>query len=52
MPSREQEAPRIAFEDNGGTQGMYALAELQREQLKPLVEALEREVGRPRAIGW
>lgn len=34
-----------AFEDNGGTQGTYALAELQREQLRPLVEQLQREIG-------
>ncbi|HXC39275.1 MAG TPA: hypothetical protein VN667_10040, partial [Burkholderiales bacterium] len=33
-----------AFEDNGGTQGMYALSELQREQLTPMVEALRKEI--------
>lgn len=33
-----------AFEDAGGTQGTYALSELQREQLRPLVEQLQQEV--------
>jgi hypothetical protein len=32
-----------AFEDNGGTQGMYTLTELQREQLSPLIDQLRKE---------
>lgn len=32
------------FEDNGGTQGMYALSEIQRDQLAPLIEELRKEV--------
>lgn len=32
------------FEDNGGTQGQYVLSEIQREQLRPLLEQLRREV--------
>ncbi|MDE1545915.1 hypothetical protein PTW32_10835 [Dechloromonas agitata] len=33
------------FEDAGGTQGLYALSEIQREQLSPLVDQLRKEVG-------
>lgn len=33
------------FEDAGGTQGMYVLSEIQREQLAPLVDQLRKEVG-------
>lgn len=40
-----------AFEDNGGTQGMYTLSELQREQLSPLLEQLEREAQNAGAEG-
>ena len=33
------------FEDAGGTQGMFILSEIQKEQLAPLVEQLRKEVG-------
>ncbi|HMW88286.1 MAG TPA: hypothetical protein PKD65_19865, partial [Nitrospira sp.] len=33
-----------AFEDNGGSEGMYAISELQREQLQPIIDALEEEL--------
>lgn len=33
-----------AFEDNGGTEGMYALTELQREQLQPIIAELEADL--------
>lgn len=34
------------FEDAGGTQGMYILSEIQREQLEPVIEQLRAEVDR------
>lgn len=34
------------FEDAGGTQGMYVLSELQRDQLRPLLEELRATVER------
>lgn len=33
------------FEDAGGTQGLYALSEIQREQISPLIDQLRKEVG-------
>ena len=32
------------FEDAGGTQGMYVLNEIQREQLAPIMDQLRREI--------
>jgi hypothetical protein len=32
------------FEDDGGTQGMYVLSELQKNQLKPLLDQLRAEI--------
>jgi N12 class adenine-specific DNA methylase len=34
------------FEDAGGTQGMYILSEIQRDQLAPLIEQLRAEVNK------
>jgi len=34
------------FEDSGGTQGMYILSEIQREQLEPVIEQLRAEIDR------
>jgi hypothetical protein len=34
------------FEDAGGTQGMYVLSEIQRDQLAPLIEQLRAEVNK------
>ncbi|MCA3128561.1 MAG: hypothetical protein IOD10_16820, partial [Rhodocyclaceae bacterium] len=32
------------FEDAGGTQGLYVLSEIQKDQLEPLLEALEAQL--------
>jgi hypothetical protein len=39
------------FEDAGGTQGMYVLSEIQRDQLAPLIDQLRKEVGMADADG-
>lgn len=39
------------FEDNGGTQGMYVLSEIQREQLKPLLDELRGTITGENNVG-
>lgn len=39
------------FEDNGGSEGMFVLSELQKEQLQPLIDELQKEVNRADASG-
>lgn len=47
MLSKDQAAAEVIarFSDSGGSIGTWAAKELQREQLQPIIEALEKELG-------